>query len=169
MRTGKIQIQDTAKMSKALNRNNYILYIVIVVFAIINIDLFSSQPRFLVTQGLFWKGATIIFQVLFILSLVQWDLKKKKIISILSNGMIVKGQLIYSDVIKPNKTSSFNLHLFEYEVSGKIYDIEFKNNSKQVKSNYIIYKINQPEKAIVFDDLNMSLKQLVVSKLESIV
>ncbi|MCD2258759.1 hypothetical protein [Psychroserpens luteolus] len=161
MRTGKIQIRDNAKLSKALNRNNYILYIVIVIFAIINIDLFSSQPRFLVTEGLFWKGASIVFQVLFILSLVQWDVKKKKVISILSNGMIVKGQLIYSDVIKPNKTSSFNVHLFEYEASGKIYDIEFKNKSKQVKSSYIIYKINQPEKAIVYEDLKPNIKRMV--------
>ncbi|WP_299274332.1 hypothetical protein [uncultured Psychroserpens sp.] len=161
MRTGVIKINNTSKLYKAFGKRDYILYVMILLCVFINIDLFSSQPRFLITTGFFWKGIALASLVVLLFSLIQWHLKKKKVIDVLSNGIIIEGQLKYSDVIKPNKTSSFNVHLLEYQVLGKTYEIGFKSKNKHLQSNVIIYKVNQPEKAIVFEDLRPNMKQII--------
>lgn len=165
LRIGNIRITDRAKIAKALNRRNYLIYMVVIVFIAIDIDLFSAQPKFLKTEGFFWKGMAIVFQLLFILSVIKWDAKKKKIIDILHNGMIVKGELKFSERIRPNKTSVFYVHLFEYEANGQTHEVSFKNKSKAINSYYIVYNLKDPNSAVVYEDLKPNIKQLISESL----
>ena len=66
-----------------------------------------------------------------------------------------------SERIQPNKTSSFYIHLFEYVVSNKKYEVTMKNKSNYVNSNFIIYEFNNPKKGIVYEDLKVGLKDLI--------
>jgi vacuolar-type H+-ATPase subunit I/STV1 len=164
LKTGKIRLSDKTKIAKILNRNNYLLIIVGIIFLIIDYDLFSSQPKFLITEGFFWKGIAIIFQIIFIGTLIQWEYKKQRIIDILYNGTITRGKLEMSEKIKPNRESSFYIHLFEYEVDNKKYEVTIKNNQSSVKSDYIIYQSNNAKNGIVYEDLKNELKKMVVEK-----
>ncbi len=161
LKTGKIRLTDKTKIAKILNRNNYLLIIVGIIFLVIDYDLFSSQPKVLITEGFFWKGITIVFQLIFIGTLIQWEYKKQRIIDILSNGIITRGKLEISERIKPNRESSFYIHLFEYEVSNKKYEVAFKNKRNNVKSDFIIYQSNNPKNGIVYEDLKNKLKKMV--------
>ncbi len=135
-----------------------------IVFLIIDYDLFHSEPKFLVTEGYFWKGIAIVFQLTFIAILIQWDKKKKRIINILSKGIITEGKLKMSERIKPNKFSTFYIHLFEYYVFDKKYEITIKNKTNSIKSNYIIYESNNPKNGILYEDLKSELKHLIKKK-----
>jgi vacuolar-type H+-ATPase subunit I/STV1 len=161
LKTGKIRLTDKTKIAKILNRNNYLLIIVGIIFLIIDYDLFSPQPKFLITEGFFWKGIAIVFQLIFIGTLIQWEYKKQRIIDILSNGIITRGNLEMSERIKPNRESSFYIHLFEYEVDNKKYEVAFKNKRNSVKSDFIIYQSNNPKNGIVYEDLKNGLKKMV--------
>ncbi|TDQ27511.1 hypothetical protein [Tenacibaculum caenipelagi] len=165
MKTGKIRLTDKTKISKILNRNNYLLIIVGIIFLIVDYDLFSSQPKFLITEGFFWKGIAIVYQLIFIGTLIQWEYKKQRIIDILSNGTITRGKLEMSQRIKPNDTSSFYIHLFEYEVNNKKYEVTLKNKKSSVKSDFIIYQSNNPKIGIVYEDLKNELKTMVEEKI----
>ena len=129
---------------------------------IVDYDLFSSQPKFLITEGFFWKGIAIVFQIIFIGTLIQWEYKKQRIIDILSNGTITYGKLEMSERIKPNSESSFYIHLFTYEVDNKKYEVATKNNQNSVKSDYIIYQSDNPKNGIVYEDLKSGLKEMVI-------
>jgi vacuolar-type H+-ATPase subunit I/STV1 len=165
LKTGKIRLTDKTKIAKILNRNNYLLIIVGIIFLIIDYDLFSSQPKFLITEGFFWKGIAIVFQLIFIGTLIQWEYKKQRIIDILSNGTITRGKLEMSEKIKPNHESSFYIHLFEYEVDNKKYEVTIKNKQNSVKSDFIIYQSNNPKNGIVYEDLKNELKKMVADKI----
>ncbi len=161
LKTGKIRLSNKTQIAKILNRNNYLLIIVGIIFLIINYDLFSSQPKFLITEGFFWKGIAIVFQIIFIGTLIQWEYKKQRIIDILSNGTITHGKLQMSEKVKPNQESSFYVHLFEYEVDNKKYEVTLKNKRNSVKSDFIIYQSNNPKNGIVYEDLKNGLKEMV--------
>lgn len=165
MRTGKIRISNTTKIAKILNRNNYILVIVGIICLIIDYDLFRSQPKFLITDGFFWKGIAIVFQIIFIGSLIQWEYKKQQIINILSNGTITRGSLKISEKVKPNRESSFYIHLFQYQVGNETYEVTIKNNKNRVASNYIIYQSDKPKNGIVYEELKDELKIMIEKKL----
>ncbi|MEM5567123.1 hypothetical protein WNY78_18545 [Psychroserpens sp. AS72] len=164
MKTGKIRLSDKSKIAKILNRNNYLLIIVGIIFSIIDYDLFSSQPEILITEGFFWKGIAIILQIIFIGTLIRWEYKKQRIIDILYNGTITRGKLEMSEKIKPNRESSFYIHLFEYEVDNKKYEVSIKNNRNNVNSDYIIYQSDNPKNGIVFEDLKSELRKIVAEK-----
>ncbi|MBC3758467.1 hypothetical protein H7U19_08635 [Hyunsoonleella sp. SJ7] len=166
METGKIQLSDKTQISKILNRSNYLIIIVGLIFLIIDYDLFSSEPKFLITEGFFWKGIAIVFQIVFIGTLIQWKFKKQRIIKILSNGTIIRGNLKYSEKIKPNYESSFYVHLFEYKVDNEKFEVIFKNKSRNVKSDFIIYQSNNPKNGIVYEDLKDGLKKMIAEKIE---
>ena len=166
MKTGKIRLADKTKIAKILNRNNYLILITGILFLVIDYDLFSSKPKFLITEGFFWKGIAIIFQIIFIGTLIQWEYKKQKIIEILSNGTIIRGKFEFSEKIKPHRESAtFYIHLFEYEVDHKTYEVTFKNKSKSVASNFIIYQSNKPKNGIVYEDLKKDLKELIAKNI----
>jgi len=164
--TGKIQLTDKAKTAKILNRNNYILVIAALLCLIIDIDLFSTNPKYLITNGYFYKGLAIVFQITFIWSLYKWDKKKKNIIEILNNGMIINGTLIMSERIRANSNSTQFAHIFEYTVSGKKHEAFMKNRSSSVKSNYIIYQVDNPKNGVVYDELKTELKDLITSSIK---
>ncbi|MGV6832602.1 MAG: hypothetical protein ACWA5P_13700, partial [bacterium] len=157
MKTGKIRLSNKAEISKILNRNNYVLYIVAIICVVIDYDLFSSEPKFLMTDGYFWKGIAIVFQLVFIGTIVKWKSKKQRIIDILTNGTIIRGRLEMSEKISTNRVSSFYLHLFEYTVDNKKYELTYKSNSSNVKSDFIIYQSNNPKNGIVYEDLKNGL------------
>lgn len=161
MKTGKIQIQNKTQIARLLNRSNFLIYVVIAIFILINFDLFSAQPKLFVTQGYFWKSIAVVFQIIFLASLIQWDFKKKKIIDILSNGILVNGELQYSERIKPNRESGFYIHMLTYNVSGDTYEVAFKNQSNRISSRAIIYQNDHPKKAVAFADLKKGLQELV--------
>lgn len=161
MKTGKIRLSNKAEISKILNRNNYVLYIVAIICVVIDYDLFSSEPKFLMTDGYFWKGIAIVFQLVFIGTIVKWKSKKQRIIDILTNGTIIRGRLEMSEKISTNRVSSFYLHLFEYTVDNKKYELTYKSNSSNVKSDFIIYQSNNPKNGIVYEDLKNGLRKLV--------
>ena len=167
METGKIRLTDKTKIAKILNRNNYLIVIIGILFLVIDYDLFSSEPKFLITEGFFWKGIAIVFQIIFIGTLVQWEYKKQRIIEILSNGTIVRGKLEFSEKMKPHRESAtFYIHLFEYKVDNRKYEVTFKNKSKSVASDFIIYQSNKPKNGIVYDDLKKGLKKLIVDNIK---
>jgi hypothetical protein len=153
LKTGKIQIYNKTRIANILNRTNYLIYVVVAIFILIDLDLFSTQPKVLVTEGFFWKIIAVTFQLIFLASLIQWDFKKKKIIDILSNGILINGDLQYSEKIKPNRESSFYVHVFKYNVSGITYEVSFSNKRNSVSSRAIIYQFDDPKKAIVFKSL----------------
>ncbi|MFD2561162.1 hypothetical protein [Aquimarina rubra] len=165
MQTGKIQISDKRKIAKILNRSNSLLIIIGIVFLIIDYDLFSSHPIILVTEGYLWKGLAIVFQLVFVGNLINWELKKQRIINILSNGIITLVELKMSERVKPNDTSSFYIHLFEYSVSNNKYEVTLKNKKDIVKSNYIIYQTDNPKNGIVYEDLKEGIKKLIKTQL----
>ena len=160
MKMTKINIKDRSRLYKMLSKRDYILYAIIFLCLLINLDLFSPQPL-VFNSSLFWKIAAVTVLILLLFSVIQWHSKKRKIIDILSNGMVVDGKPNYSDVIKPNRTSSFNVHLVSYDVSGKTYEVGFKSKNKNLASNRVIYKVNQPEKAIAFETLRSDIKKLI--------
>lgn len=166
MKTGTIRLSDKIKISKILNRNNYLLVAIAIIFLIIDFDLFSSQPKFLKTQGFFWKGIAIVFQIIFIGTIIQWEYKKKRIIDILSNGVIIKGRLDFSQRLKPNRESSFYVHIFKYEVNNQEYEVTIKNKTNDVKSHFIIYESGNPKNGIVYEDLKVGLKQMIKQSLD---
>jgi len=166
LKTGSIGLTDKKQISKILNRNNYLIVFVIIGCLIINYDLFSSKPKFLVTEGYLWKGLAIIFQLTFIGNLIRWELKKQKIINILSNGNLVNSKLKMSEQIKPNNSSSYYLHLFKYTVGDENFEVVMKNKNSKVKSNFIIYEKGKPKNAVVFEDLKKGLKKMVKNELK---
>ncbi|WP_299097905.1 hypothetical protein [uncultured Winogradskyella sp.] len=91
MKTGKLQLPNTTNVAKILNRNYYIIIIVIIVFAVINYDLFSSEPKYLITEGFFWKGIAIVFQLAFLTSIIQWHFKKRKSLISCTMELLLKG------------------------------------------------------------------------------
>ena len=161
MKTGKIQISDKHKITKTLNRNNSLFIIIVIICILIDYDLFSIKPKYLVTEGYFWKALAIVFQLAFIASLIQWETKKRKITNILNNGIITQGQLKMSERIKPNKRASFYLHLFQYTVDNKIYEVTLKNKRNSIASNFIIYQLTNPKNGVVFEGLKTDLKTLI--------
>lgn len=162
LETGKIRLSDKNKIAKILNRNNYLIVIVGIIFLIIDYDLFNSKPKVLITEGFFWKGIAIVFQIIFIGTLVQWEYKKQRIIEILSNGTIIRGKLEFSEKMKPHRESaSFYIHLFEYKIDNRKHEVTFKNKNKSVASDFIIYQSNKPKNGIVYEDLKKGLKELV--------
>nr|WP_321222458.1 hypothetical protein [uncultured Psychroserpens sp.] len=167
MKTGSIHLTDKTKIAKILNRNNYLLIIVGIIFLIIDYDLFSAQPKFLITDGHFWKGFAIVFQLIFISTLIQWEYKKQRIIDILSNGIITRGNLEMSEKVKANRESLFYIHLFKYVVDNQNYEVAFKNNMNSVKSNFILYQSDNPKKAIAYEDLKTELKTMVEKEMMS--
>lgn len=167
LKTGKIRLSDKTKIAKILNRNNYLLIIVGIIFLLIDYDLFSSQPKVLMTEGFFWKGIAIVFQVIFIGTLLQWEYKKQRIIDILSNGTITRGILEMSEQVKPNRESSFYIHLFQYQVGNEKYEVTIKNKKNSVRSDFIIYQSDNPKNGIVYEDLKAELKKMIADKVLS--
>ena len=164
MESAKIQITEKDKIKKILNGNKYLTVFIGLIFLTIDYDLFSSQPIVLKAEGFFWKGIAIAFQLIFIGTLIKWEIKKRKTINILNNGMITRGELKFSQRIKPNDSSSFYVHLFEYSVANKKYEVAFKNKKNSVNSSYIIYQIDKPENGMLYQELKEGLKKLILNK-----
>ncbi|MFD2914288.1 hypothetical protein [Psychroserpens luteus] len=162
MKIRKVQIKEKANVKKALNKNSYIIVLFSLLLFVVDIDLFSPEPRFFSSNIFMWKGLAIVFQIIYIISLIQWYYKKKRIANILSNGIITKGTLISTEKIKSNSDGiSFYIHLYEYEVDNKKYEVSFKNKSSSVNSYDIIYESNDPQNAVPYADLKDNIKRTI--------
>jgi len=164
MKEGTIKLSNTSGVSTALNKHNYILILVGIAFVFIDFDLFSRQPTYLITKSWAWKGLAIAFQFIFVLSLIQWHYKKKKITDILYDGISIRGNYISSTKISNSESYNHYMHLFEYTVNKMTYDLSFKTKNYSPESDYIIYKRNNPKIAVGFDDLRKELQKLVESR-----
>ena len=171
MKEGTIKLSNTSGVSTALSKYNYILVLVGIAFIFIDFDLFSEQPKYLITKGFGWKGLAIAFQIIFVLSLIQWHYKKKKIIDILYDGISIRGNYISSTKVSTgtDNPSTYYMHLFEYTVNNTNYDISFKTKSYSPESHYIIYKRSNPKNAVGFADLRKDLQELVESRVRKVI
>ena len=166
MNTGKIPPIDTVDIAKILNRNNYILILVGIVFMAIDFDMFSAEPRLIKVDKLLYQIVIVIAQLIFVASLYKWEYDKQKIINILTDGVLVKGNLKYTEKLQSNRQTNFFLHLFEYKVEGQSYEAAMQNKKNHTKSSYIVYQKSNPKKSIVFDDLRSELRTLIKQKMK---
>jgi hypothetical protein len=132
-----------------------------IVFILVDIDLFSTEPKYLITDQFMWKGFAIVIQVIFLVSIIKWEIKKKRMVQILTNGIVVLGTHHGSEYLKGGKSSGYYYHLFSYEVNGKKYEVGLRNKRRYVQSNFIIYQADHPKKAIAFEELKKGLQRFV--------
>ena len=159
---GKVVIKDEKELRKAVHRDNYLIVGVLLVFIAIDYDMFSFYPRLITIEDTFLKVAVVAFQVIFIVSLVVWERRKKKIISILLDGKTAKGTIINSLPIKNRGRLLHYVHTLSYQVENKDYTVHSKSKKGAKGDLYIIvYKSNHPENSIVLEHLKKNVQRLV--------
>ncbi|WP_299678846.1 hypothetical protein [uncultured Dokdonia sp.] len=158
----KVIIEDEKKLRRAIHRDNYLIAGVLLVFIVINYDMFSAYPRLITIEDTFLKVVVVAFQVIFIISLVVWERRKKKIISILLDGKTAKGTIIDSLPIKNRGRLLHYIHTLSYKVGGKNYTVHSKSKKGAMGDLYmIVYKSNHPENSIVLEHLKKNVQRLV--------
>jgi len=124
---GKVVIKDEKELRKAVHRDNYIYIILLLACVVIDYDMFSESPRLITIDDTFLKIAVVAFQVIFIVSLVVWERRKKKIISILLDGKTTNGTIIDSLPIKNRGRLLHYVHTLSYQVENKDYTVHSKS------------------------------------------
>lgn len=163
MKTKHVQLKDLSIAKRSLNKTTIILVIIAIILVLVDLDLFHPNPRWLKTDGYFYKGMAILFQVTFIANFIQWEFKKKKILSLLQNGIITNGTLKFSESFQPNSTSRrIHVHMLAYNANEKSYEISTKSKRRELSTTKVLYLSNEPKKAIAIQELKPAIQQLIL-------
>jgi hypothetical protein len=159
----KVVVEDEKKLRKAVHRDNYIYIILLLACVVIDYDMFSESPRWVVLGGnTSAKVLIIAFQLVFVASLFFWGRKKKKIIAILLNGEKTKGKITDSVAIKPTSSAGIKIHVFTYKVDDKKYTVSSKDKYGSKGDKYtIIYETGNPKNSIIFEHLKSNVQELI--------
>ncbi|MEP0265618.1 hypothetical protein [Dokdonia sp.] len=158
----KILIKDEKELRKAVHRDNYLLVIILLVFAIVDYDMFSVYPKLITLEDTSLKVLIVVFQFIFIASLFFWERRKKKIITILLNGEKTDGKIIESIPVRSNSRLIHYVHEFEYKVNGQKYTVFSKSKLGSQAYRYaVIYESNTPENSIVLEHLKKNVQRLI--------
>lgn len=96
MYNATVKITDSKALSKAIHKNNYLIVFILLVFVIIDFDMLSVKPKFITLESSI-VNLILVFQVIFIISIYVWSLKKRTTLTILNNGFTSKGN--YTDTV----------------------------------------------------------------------
>lgn len=162
MYNATVKITDSKALSKAIHKNNYLIVFILLVFVIIDFDMLSVKPKFITLESSI-VNLILVFQVIFIISIYVWSLKKRTTLTILNNGFTAKGNYTDTVSLKANSTSRrFYLHTYKYKVSNKKHEIVLKNNNSSAdKSILVIYHKEKTGKSLVYNGLSKAVKACI--------
>lgn len=158
----KVIIKDERELRKAVHRDNYLIIIILLVFTAVDIDMFSKTPVLVAIKDTSLQIMIVVIQVLFVVSSIIWERRKKKIITVLLNGEKTDGIVIDTIPVRSNSRLLHYVYEFTYKVEGQKYTVFSK--SKRLLKDYrhaIIYESNNPENSIVLEHLKKNVQRHV--------
>lgn len=158
----KVIIKDEKELRKAVHRDNYLIIMILLVFATVDFDMFSKNPVFVAIKDTSLQVMIVVFQIIFVITLFIWERRKKKIIHVLLSGEVVNGEIIDSVPVRSKARVMHYIQVLTYKVNGQDYTIHSKSKKgKKGDTHIIIYESNNPENSIVLEHLKKNVQRLV--------